>query len=223
MDRTVFVYFNLPDEVLTREQISELLAVFLSDTCFYDGGHTVTVSDDGVNFQHRFSLFYPELPSETYEQVEHPPHYNKRMVECIDVIEEMPANLAMATKYVWRAGEKPGVDPNTDLDKAVWYIRRELKRIRRRGRVEVTWRRLRGWWRDFRMAGADAYNHPAGIPFQVVTVGFPDQQATAIMYLWFAAFSRGDDADYFLDMALVYIEEARKLFEPNDQEAYWED
>ena len=60
------------------------------------------------------------------EQVDHPTHYNAGDVECIDVIEWLPCNLANAAKYVWRAGLKG--DLRTDLEKALWYIRRERAR-----------------------------------------------------------------------------------------------
>jgi len=52
-----------------------------------------------------------------YEQVDHPQHYNNHPsgVECITIIEWYPANTAMAMKYLWRAGLKPGVDVITDL------------------------------------------------------------------------------------------------------------
>lgn len=66
-----------------------------------------------------------------YEQVDHPPHYaHPSGVECIDVVEHFSFNLGNAIKYIWRAGSKPGVDAETDLAKAAWYINRELERIR---------------------------------------------------------------------------------------------
>lgn len=42
--------------------------------------------------------------------VDHPRHYNIHPagIECIDVIEYMTANVALAIKHVWRAGLKEG-------------------------------------------------------------------------------------------------------------------
>lgn len=62
------------------------------------------------------------------EQVNHPEHYNKHPsgVECIDIIEHMSFNLGNAIKYIWRADLKG--QPTQDLEKAIWYITRELGR-----------------------------------------------------------------------------------------------
>jgi len=66
-----------------------------------------------------------------YEPVNHPQHYNSHPsgVECIDIIEHFGYNIGAAMKYLWRAGLKPGVDHIVDLQKAVWYIEREIQRI----------------------------------------------------------------------------------------------
>lgn len=68
--------------------------------------------------------------AEEYETVEHPKHYNNIPgVECIDVVEHMNFNLGNAVKYVWRCGSKPGVDAIEDLQKARFYIEREIDRL----------------------------------------------------------------------------------------------
>ncbi len=66
-----------------------------------------------------------------YETVNHPPHYNQHPagIECIDVIEHFPANIAFAMKHEWRAGLKPGTSAIEDLDKAIWYLEREKERL----------------------------------------------------------------------------------------------
>lgn len=62
------------------------------------------------------------------DYVNHPPHYqSKSGIECIDVIEDMPYNIASAIKYLWRCGKK--WDAKEDLEKAEWFIRRELQRV----------------------------------------------------------------------------------------------
>jgi hypothetical protein len=62
-----------------------------------------------------------------------PAHYRQhpKGIECIDVIEEFPYNVAACMKYLWRAGLKPGTDAFTDLQKAAWYISREIERVKR--------------------------------------------------------------------------------------------
>jgi hypothetical protein len=66
------------------------------------------------------------------DQVNHPKHYNSHGsgVECITVTEHMNFNLGNAVKYVWRAGLK-GPDPIADLEKAAWYVKREIDRLRK--------------------------------------------------------------------------------------------
>ena len=65
-----------------------------------------------------------------YDPVNHPPHYNSHPsgVECIQVAEHMNFCLGNAIKYIWRADEK-GKDIE-DLEKAAWYIQREIARRR---------------------------------------------------------------------------------------------
>lgn len=68
-----------------------------------------------------------------YEQVAHPEHYGGQNdpYEAIKVIEAwwLGFCLGNAVKYIARAGRKPGVDAQTDLRKAAWYVARELERI----------------------------------------------------------------------------------------------
>jgi hypothetical protein len=56
-----------------------------------------------------------------------PSHYKQYSVECIEVAEEFSFCLGNALKYIWRAGYKE--DAILDLEKAKWYIEREIKRL----------------------------------------------------------------------------------------------
>jgi len=60
--------------------------------------------------------------------VNHPPHYlaHPSGVECIQVTEHMGFCLGNAVKYIWRADHKNSAI--TDLEKARWYIDREIQR-----------------------------------------------------------------------------------------------
>ena len=64
------------------------------------------------------------------DPVNHPKHYTSHPsgVECIQVTEHMNFNLGNATKYIWRAGLKSD-NPVQDLEKAIWYIKREIDRL----------------------------------------------------------------------------------------------
>lgn len=63
--------------------------------------------------------------------VDHPSHYTSHPsgVECIDIVEHLNFNLGNAIKYIWRAGLK-SPDAMKDLQKAHWYIGREMRRIK---------------------------------------------------------------------------------------------
>ena len=60
------------------------------------------------------------------DPVNHPPHYKTGGVETIDFIEAKDLNyrLGNVVKYVSRAGKKG--DPIQDLEKAAWYLQREI-------------------------------------------------------------------------------------------------
>lgn len=62
------------------------------------------------------------------DPVNYPPHYKAGGLEAIDVMEAFaPTNIhrASALKYLLRAGRK-STSPVEDLQKAKWYIEREL-------------------------------------------------------------------------------------------------
>ena len=61
------------------------------------------------------------------DPVNHPPHYTKGGIETIDFIEAKDLNyrLGNVVKYVSRAGKKNS-DPIEDLEKAAWYLQREI-------------------------------------------------------------------------------------------------
>lgn len=64
------------------------------------------------------------------DPVNHPKHYTEHPsgVECIQITEHMNFNLGNAVKYIWRAGLKSD-NPVQDLQKAAWYINREIQRL----------------------------------------------------------------------------------------------
>lgn len=94
------------------------------------------------------------MTTEVADMVNHPPHYNSHPsgVECITITEHFNFLLGSAIKYIWRADDKG--NPIQDLEKAVWYVQRELGRRRllelgaeHEGEVEFT------ALRDFAKAG----------------------------------------------------------------------
>jgi len=67
--------------------------------------------------------------------IDHPKHYTQHPtgIECIDIVEHFNFNLGNAIKYIWRAGLK-SENILEDLEKACWYIKREMERIRKFGK-----------------------------------------------------------------------------------------
>ena len=65
------------------------------------------------------------------DNVNNPKHYTSHPsgIDCIQITEHMGFCLGNAMKYVWRADLKG--DAIEDLEKAVWYVRREIERRKR--------------------------------------------------------------------------------------------
>lgn len=65
--------------------------------------------------------------------VNHPAHYTDGKIEVIDFIEGKGLNFhrGNAVKYIVRAGKKDPGKEVEDLQKAVWYLNREIERLRR--------------------------------------------------------------------------------------------
>lgn len=73
------------------------------------------------------------------DKVNHPAHYTQHPagVECIDIAEHFNFNAGNAVKYIWRAGLKTD-DRIQDLEKAKWYIEREIERLKRKSGANST-------------------------------------------------------------------------------------
>ena len=67
---------------------------------------------------------------ENKEMVNHPKHYNTGKFEVIEVIEDwnLNFNLGNAVKYISRCEHKG--NKKQDLEKAVWYLKRELDKLK---------------------------------------------------------------------------------------------
>lgn len=72
--------------------------------------------------------FMPPL----HDPVNNPSHYTSHPsgVEAIEITRHMGFNLGNAMKYLWRNGLKDGQPAVQDLEKAVWYIQDEIKRLK---------------------------------------------------------------------------------------------
>ena len=70
----------------------------------------------------------------TNDTVNHPAHYTAyRGLEVIDLTEQLNFCRGNAVKYIARAGLKDPAKEVEDLEKAAWYIHREIARLRNGG------------------------------------------------------------------------------------------
>lgn len=72
------------------------------------------------------------------EQINHPDYYQGK-IEVIDFIEayNLNFNLGNVVKYLARAGKKHGEGKLTALEKAQWYLDREIERSKSDDRLEI--------------------------------------------------------------------------------------
>lgn len=92
------------------------------------------INDDDVSI-----MFIDEVPetvtkTETeFDNVNHPKHYTDgRKYEPIEVIEDWKLDFCLgnAVKYISRAGRKDETKTIEDLEKAKWYIDREIRNLK---------------------------------------------------------------------------------------------
>lgn len=67
------------------------------------------------------------------DMVNRPRHYNQHPsgVEAIELCEQLSFNVGNAVKYLFRRGHKEGAAPGEDVQKALFYLRAEVRRIDR--------------------------------------------------------------------------------------------
>lgn len=63
------------------------------------------------------------------DPVNRPHHYTRFPVEVIEITEHLNFNRGSAVKYITRAGHKDPMCETQDLQKAIWYLNRELQRL----------------------------------------------------------------------------------------------
>lgn len=70
------------------------------------------------------------------DSVNSPSHYNSGRIEVIEAIEDWKMNYhrGNAIKYIARAGKKDPTKEAQDLEKAIWYLSREVLLVRAQGK-----------------------------------------------------------------------------------------
>ena len=99
------------------------------------GGLTLTKTDDNKLTWKRVATVSSDTPLPVTMQepaadpVNHPAHYKVGGIETIDFIEakKLGYNLGNVVKYITRADHKG--NRKQDLEKALWYLTRELKSV----------------------------------------------------------------------------------------------
>ncbi|MBQ1792327.1 MAG: DUF3310 domain-containing protein [Oscillospiraceae bacterium] len=96
------------------------------------------------------------------DMVNHPSHYTDGNIEVIDFIEDKKLNYhrGNALKYLCRAGKKDPAKEVEDLQKAIWYINREIQRLEAQKQKEVRAEELRAVGVTF----ADDLRRPVRVP-----------------------------------------------------------
>jgi hypothetical protein len=112
-----------------RETKCEHFDVKLVNNC--TEGMCVYAKTDKVNTKAPLDNLIDGIRNET--EINHPPYYNKGKIEVIDFIEDQGFNfnLGSVVKYISRAGEKNKDTYVQDLQKAVWFLNREIERVSR--------------------------------------------------------------------------------------------
>ena len=87
---------------------------------------------DNVEHAEEKNCFIDKIDQKGDDPVHHPAHYTAyKGVEVIQLTEQMNFNRGNAVKYIARAGLKSKETEVQDLQKAAWYIKREIERLRR--------------------------------------------------------------------------------------------
>ena len=77
------------------------------------------------------------MASVNTEEVDHPNHYGGKSntFEAIKVIEawNLGFSLGNTVKYISRAGKKDKTKKVVDLEKALWYLQREIDNLKKEG------------------------------------------------------------------------------------------
>lgn len=65
--------------------------------------------------------------------VNHPAHYTDGKIEVIEFIEDKNLDFCLgnAVKYISRSGKKDPTKEVEDLEKAIWYIKRKIKQLKK--------------------------------------------------------------------------------------------
>lgn len=129
-----FPIAELPDEMFGNPREKEHLAMARPDKTTYNQGSCMARGTcEAFYIDHEARCYsWESCKYAQHDPVKHPSHYTSHPsgVECIAITEHYNFCLGNAIKYLWRAGLKQSTDPVQDLEKAAWYIQREIMRLK---------------------------------------------------------------------------------------------
>jgi hypothetical protein len=128
--------YHLPETEYTEHDLGNLVLKEITTKCnlnmlFKNAQFSSKDSNETHISGHRLceKCFHPR---QTTNEVDHPSHYGgaDNPYEAIKVIEAwgLGFNLGNCIKYISRAGKKETSNTLVDLQKALWYLRREIER-----------------------------------------------------------------------------------------------
>jgi len=125
-----YVTFEWPEDVAYEKNVQHVLSEVMGS----HGGFSPQIAGQYIPGQYIPGMPASEVPVLTADQnpaVHSPSHYTRGGIEVIDFIEAKGLNfhLGNVVKYVSRAGFKQDAKIQ-DLEKALWYLNREIKRIK---------------------------------------------------------------------------------------------
>ncbi|HMR72454.1 MAG TPA: DUF3310 domain-containing protein [Candidatus Saccharibacteria bacterium] len=88
-------------------------------------------ADDDFLYSPESPVHKPTEAEDLVDVINHPSHYTSyKGIEVIQLTEQMNFNRGNAVKYITRAGLKSEGTEIEDLEKAKWYIEREINRLK---------------------------------------------------------------------------------------------
>lgn len=137
IDGAAMHHLELEDRELRMDKLSEAVRKHAAEVMAEKANKAMEplrrrepIADDYNEPTHRQNIRVKndQFTDLTAEMVNHPAHYTKGDIECIDVLEQLAADghdfrILNAIKYLWRYRHKGG---DESLRKAVWYINRVI-------------------------------------------------------------------------------------------------
>lgn len=95
---------------------------------YYLGDNGLFYSIHGACYNSSILNFLLKEVTAEDRNINNPKHYNNGSIEAITVIEDwkLNFNLGNVIKYISRAGKKDPSKEKEDLEKALWYLKREI-------------------------------------------------------------------------------------------------